>query len=422
MRRERIRLVLLTAVLTALSAWTLSAGELAFFGTTDKDPLTYGPGEEMTFTVKLLEDGAPVAGKQLRWTRRGDDGKEEKGEAVSSADQPLVIKTSIDVPGFVWIQVAVLGDDGKPLHGDAHYFNGGAGVRLNEIHGFPEPADFDAFWARQKKRLAEVPMKATLTEVDSGNKKVACYDLRIDSVGAPVSGYLCLPKEAKEKSLPAYLEVHGYGVSSAGKSAGRGANGIVLNINAHGIENGREPAYYQNLQNTTLKGYGLPAASNTDPETCYWNGVAMRVMRALEYLKSRPEWDGKTLEVSGGSQGGFQSLLAAGLDSDVSCARPGIPWFCDVSGKVENKRTGSLFMPQWTPALGYYDGANHAKRIKGRVEIFAGLGDYVCPPSGQIVMYNNISAPVKLTFAQGRTHGFQMKDAPLYVIEKNGEK
>lgn len=397
---------------------TLAAGELTFFGTTDKNPLEYAAGETMTFTVKLLDDGQPMDGKKLVWTRKGDDGKTQTGEALSSATEPLVIKTSLDVPGFVWIQVGVLGDDGKMLEGDSHYFNGGAGVRLDEIQGFAEPADFDAFWARQKERLAQVPMEATLTQVDSGRDGVLCFDTKVTCLGAPVSGYLCLPKNAAEKSLPAYLEVQGYGVGTSHKNTGVGASALVLNINAHGIENGREPEYYQNLQKTTLAGYGLPASSNTDPESSYWNGVAMRVMRALEYLKSRPEWDGKTLVVSGGSQGGFQSLLAAGLDSDVTLALPSIPWFCDVSGSAENGRIKSIFAPEWTAALGYYDGANHAKRIQARVEIFAGLGDYVCPPSGQLVLYNNIKSPVKLKFAQGRTHGYQMNNCPMYEQEK----
>ena len=76
-------------------------------------------------------------------------------------------------------------------------------------------------------------------------------------------------------------------------------------------------------------------------------------------------------------------------------------------------------MPEWTPALGYYDGVNHAKRIKCPVTISAGLGDYICPPSGVVTLYNNIKSNVRLTFHQGQTHGYTMKNAPSYSIEKN---
>ncbi len=397
----------------------LPAGELTFTGTTDKDPLTYQPGEEMVFSLRLFDDGQPCGGKTVRWSRTGDDGKTESGEAEASAEKPVEIRTSIETPGFVWIKACVLDDAGNPVGGENHEFNGGAGVLLDQLKSFPEPEDFDAFWRRQKERLAEVPLAVTLTEVESGDENVKCYDLRVDCVGAPVSGYLCMPADAAEKSLPAQLSLQGYGVASAGKDTGAGKKALALCINAHGIENGREPEYYQNLFNTTLSGYGLPPASNTDPETSYWNGVAMRVMRALEFLKSRPEWDGKNLSVSGGSQGGFQSILAAGLDPDVSACHLYVPWFCDVSGTAEQKRNISIFRPQWTPALGYYDGVNHAKRIECPVTISAGLGDYVCPPSGVMTLYNNITTPVTLNFFQGQTHGYTMKDAPHYTIEKN---
>ena len=62
-------------------------------GVTDKDPLTYRPNETMTFTL------SPQGGDAVRWTRTGDDGKEENGEA--KADAPVTVKTSLDRPGFV---------------------------------------------------------------------------------------------------------------------------------------------------------------------------------------------------------------------------------------------------------------------------------------------------------------------------------
>jgi cephalosporin-C deacetylase-like acetyl esterase len=402
-----------------ITSTILGAGELTFYGQTDKNPLTYQPGEEIVFTIRLLEDGQPCGGKTIRWTRSGDDGNTETGKTVSDTDEPLVIRTSIDLPGFVWIKTVVLDESGEPVSGEAHEFNGGAGTKLDRLMSFPEPDDFDEFWQRQKTRLAEVPLKATLTEVDSEAEGVKCYDLRVDCIGVPVSGYFCMPETAAEKSLPATLVLQGYGVDSAGKENRLGKSGLALCINAHGIENGREKSYYKELFNTTLRGYGFPASSNANPETSYWNGVALRVMRALEFLKSRPEWDGENLRVVGGSQGGFQSILGAALDKDVNMCELYVPWFCDLSGPFEQQRNRSLFMPEWTPALGYYDGVNHAKRIKCPVTISAGLGDYICPPSGVVTLYNNIKSNVRLTFHQGQTHGYTMKDAPSYSIEKN---
>ncbi|MDO4587303.1 MAG: acetylxylan esterase [Planctomycetia bacterium] len=397
----------------------LWAKTLTFIGKTDKDALSYKPGEEMVFTISYFEDGKQIDGSPLSWTRTGDDGKTETGTAVSSATEPLIIKTSIDVPGFVRIQVFALDENGNPYEGEHNQFNGGAGVLVDQIKGYPEPADFDEFWAKQKKRLAEVPLRADLVEVDSGNPDVVAYDIKVDCAGPkPVSGYLCKPKNAEPKSLPALISFHGYGVYSANKCVDDGKDKLRLDINAHGIENGQPSTYYQELAATSLKNYGFDEKENSNPETCYWNGMTLRIMRALEFVKSQPEWDGKTLIVTGGSQGGFQCLTAAGLDSDVSDCIAHIPWLCDLSGKEKNQRVGSFFFPNWVDGLGYYDTTNHAKRIKAKTTIIVGLGDYVCPPSGEMVLFNNMTAPTRLEFSQGRTHGYPMPEAAKSVLTK----
>ena len=66
-----------------------------------------------------------------------------------------------------------------------------------------------------------------------------------------------------------------------------------------------------------------------------------RACRALEYLKSRPEWDGRILIVSGGSQGGAQALAAAGLDPQVTCCVALVPALCDHHGLLAGRQ------PSW---------------------------------------------------------------------------
>jgi len=48
---------------------------------------------------------------------------------------------------------------------------------------------------------------------------------------------------------------------------------------------------------------------NAKPETAYFGGMAWRVVRAIEYLKSLPEWNGRDLTVRGGSQGALIETL-----------------------------------------------------------------------------------------------------------------
>jgi cephalosporin-C deacetylase-like acetyl esterase len=407
------RLVLAVALAAASSvAW---AGDLSFTCTTDKPAIGYRPSERMVFSIQLLDDAKPVAGRKLTWTRRGDDKKTDQGEATSSDKEPLKIETSCDQPGFVNIEVHVIGEDGKRVK-DARnqevLGSFGAGVEPEKLTGAPEPADFDAFWAKQKSKLKEVPIKAELVPV-AGNPKFDIYDVKIDCPGGkPVSGYLTKPKGAAAKSLQAKVGFMGYGVYSAGQECREGM--VILNINAHGIENGRDKAFYEQLQNGALKGYAFDKTQNSDPETAYFNGMMLRVLRALEYVKSLPEWNGNDLIADGGSQGGLQCLTAAGLDPDVTRCTAWKPWCCDLGGLTLGRVEG--WRPSWTPALAYYDPINHAKRIRCETTIITGLGDYVCPPSGNSVLYNNIKAPKSIEYIQGATHGFDPKDAERFKL------
>ncbi|WP_052361607.1 acetylxylan esterase [Geminisphaera colitermitum] len=436
--KSRIRALLLLPLFFTLSAVLGFAGDLLLLGKNDKPTPFYAPGEKMTFEIRLQQDGKPVTGTRLSWTRTGDDGLTEKGEALSTAE-PLVITTSTDKPGFVRILVKALDADGKIiLNGNDKKkkvaFDGGAGVQPEKLTSIPEPADFDAWWAKQKAKLAKIPLTVleqkplpeTHPNVETFDIKVACTGpiLAGDSAPKPVSGYFSKTKNAAPKSAAAFVKFHGYGKRSAirrDEDANDPANPkLVLDINAHGIENGQPAEFYANLSETTLKNYAFNKQENATPETAYFYGIALRALRALEFIKSQPEWDGKNLTVTGGSQGGFQALLVAGLDPDVTRCTAGKPWVCDLGGITINRLKG--WRPDYTRALDYFDPVNHAKRIRADTYITSGLGDYVCPPSGVTVLYNNIpdTTSKRIEYIQGATHRrYPSSLNPVKFVVKN---
>ena len=373
-------------------------------GTTDRDPISYQSGDEMSF--KLTATG----GKTVRWTRTGDDGKTENGEA--SADEPVIVKTSLDRPGFVRLVAELFDASGKAVA----RFDGGAGADVDAIRpDNPEPEDFDAFWARHKATLAKVPMDgATCREVASGRSDVKLFEVSIPCVGPrPATGFLSVP--AKPGKYPAYIHFHGYNASwmeharTTPKPGSLRADRLQLELSAHGYEFNRDEKYYKDLRaacGSNGHDYAFDPVQNSDSERAYFCGMTYRVMRGLEYLKSRPEWDGKTLVAEGGSQGGLQSIWAAALDKDVTECRPFIPWNCNIGGPSAGRAHGDWHIP-WVPALGYYDAANMASRIPATCRVtvpWAGLGDYICPPSGVMAFYNNLKCPKSIKFVQGATH------------------
>ena len=384
---------------------------------------------KFTILVDFGKQTLPAKPYFVRWTRTGDDGKKASGRELVTPGKPVVITTKLNKPGFVRIQAYLVDNKGRNVQKrnrnkklESICFEGGAGVQPEKLQpAAAEPADFDAFWAKQKAKLAAVPLKSKMEKIKS-TKNVDIYAVTVDCAGPrPVTGYLTIPVGAKDKSLGAIAFYQGYGTPVPRPPADGPRNQIRFHVNAHGCDLGKDSAYYNDFYAKIKSNgqiYAFDKKQNSDPETAYFNGMALRVMRSLQFLKSLPQWNGKDLVASGGSQGGLQTIWAAALDPDVSRADSSITWCCDFAGPTQGRLNG--WRPPYVPALNYYDSVFHAKRIKCPIVISrAGLGDYVCPPSGLAILYNNIgSAQKKIIWVQGSTHGFVPKNAQKFVVEK----
>ncbi len=407
----------------------LDGNKLELIGKTDADMVSYTAGQTMTFNFTLDTKGqpAPTVDYYLKWIRTGDDGKRVEGK-VKFVDGKAAMTTSLDQPGFVRVQGSIVRENGQLLRVKRYNvitttpFDGGAGVEIDKLTSSPEPEDFDAFWTKQKARLAEVPMKEERTEV-AAKPAGKIYAVKIDCAGPrPVTGYLTIPAKAETGKVPATLYFQGYGVPRQTPPGDADPNQITFRVNAHGMELNQPQKYYDDFAASIRSNgqtYAFDPKEYATPENAYFCYMAMRVMRALEYVKSLPEWDGKNLTSSGGSQGGLQSVWAAALDPAVSQCNTDVTWCCDLAGAAKMKRlTGGWRVP-YAAGVDYFDSVNHAKRIKCPVVITrAGLGDYVCPPSGLAVLYNNITAPKKIFWVQGSDHGYAPSKPERRVIEQ----
>ena len=437
--------VFLLAGMTAAAAMAGLLDNAWLMGTTDKDPLTYGPGEEMVFTItpRGIEGELPAGEYFMDWKRTDDFGTVESGK-VPLTGEPFVYKAKLDKPGFVRLEVYVVDKRGrrysKKFTGDATtpegrkamnaferkkkavFFDGGAGVSVDSLATHEEPKDFDEFWARQYKRLDLVPIKDDRVEIKSPNPRVRLFAVRVDCAGLrPVTGYLSIPRAVDEgKTYPCRLTTHGYSgdrcVHATQTYADDGL--IALNINAHGLklaEFGGTEADTKALRWEIRSNgctYAFDAKQNEDPEVAYFNGMVLRVKRALQYLKTIKGWNGKDIIAVGGSQGGLQTIWAAGCGEGVTRAESGITWCCDMfsnNARRDRKISGDGWYIPWTESMGYYDAANFAKRIPRTCRTVitrAGLGDYCCPPTGLAKLWNNIPGNKQINWVQGSEHGY----------------
>jgi len=397
--QRRLRLLaigIIVPVLFALPTWAqLASTNYQITVQTARTNALYQQGEVVRFDVTLLQNGKPLPSAEIRWSTSKDGFPPERVGRLTLTNGSGVVPSHLDEPGFLQCKVWFESPVGSNLTATA-----GAGIEPLKIKpSLSVPNDFDAFWSAQKKKLVAIPINPRLTPVKSPQAEVECFDLQADSVGAPVSGYFAKPVGAKARSLPIMLTVHGAGVRSAGlgTAATWAQQGfLALDINAHGIPNGKPAEFYRELERGELMGYRQRGRESRD--TVYFLGMFLRLVRAIDFLTLQPEWDGRVLVVHGSSQGGAQAIVAAGLDPRVTFFAAGVPAMCDHTGAMANRISG---WPKLVP-LGadgkpdanvlqvarYYDMVNFATRATVPGIVTVGFIDTTCPPTSVYAAYN----------------------------------
>ena len=409
----------LQAGITGTKSFKGADGLVEFELSTDKNDWKIKVGEPVTFSAQVFtrkDAKAPrvaLTGRKILCRMYGDGMKTVTRSEVLSG-KPVSVTGKLDRPGWIYAYFTLYEPDGKTMSTVLDYrkrkttVQGGIGALVEPEKlkpGMERPADFDAFWKAQRELLDKVPLNAVETPValnPAQAKLYKVYDVKVDCAGGmPVRGYLSVPANAKPKSLPAWVTFHGAGVSSSGKPMD--PNCIRMDVNAHGILNGQKPDYYANLYKTTLKNYYHQGKE--DREKIYFRGMYLRVMRALDYIKTRPEWNGKVLIVSGSSQGGGQTLAAAALDPQVTLCVAGVPALSDHAGSLAGRqpgwprfydgRNGRKYDPAIKTAAAYYDNVFFAPRIKCEAFVTTGLIDGTCSPEGVHVVFMHLASPKK---------------------------
>lgn len=323
------------------------------------------------------------------------------GIQVEKSDVPVKetsVTMTLDKPGHLMVTAVYLSSKRAILRCPPRTTANGDGVFIAPEQftvARPKPADFEAFWERQKQQLAAIPMQVTRTEIDR-SKVWKCEDVEISSIAnIPVKGYLVTPLDAAPKTLPAIIFFHGAGFKSSTKQTQFGKRAIVFDVNAHGVPNGMSRDYYRNLNRGGAPSDRNIRIGNDDPENNYFKNMFLRTVRALEFIKSLPEWDGKTLIVFGRSQGGAQSLAAAALVPEVTLCVANVPALADHGGIMVNRKPGwplynSRRQKKVAQTADYIDVINLASCIKCEVIMSVGMIDPICPPIGVYLTYKSI--------------------------------
>ena len=332
------------------------------------------------------------------------------------------LATTFDAAGTMLLEVKSKTADGKAQRALAGAVAAPEKISLSANR----PADFDGFWKNKVAELEQVPANPKLESVDIGKTNLAYWKITLDNIRQTrIHGQLARP--AAGEKLPALLIVQWAGVYPLQKNwvTDRAAEGwLVLNIEAHDLPVDEPEKFYQEQFAGPLKNYWT--IGNTNRDTSYFLRMYLSCYRSAEYLTQRADWDGKTLVVMGGSQGGQQALITAGLFPEITAALAVVPAGCDMLGPDVGRAAG---WPQWYSkteegknpqqvheASRYFDVANFTPHINCPVLVGLGLIDEVCPPSSILAAANQISSPKEVIILpqaghqdEHNTHGEYMR-------------
>lgn len=417
------RLIIIGILFCVLGSLSINAqirgNNIVVTVTPDHQDWNYKVGEKANFVVNVRKSGTLLDNVKVDY-EAGPVMYPNAKKSVTLKDGTMKWTGEMKTPGFYRLKViAHVGN--KNYEGLCT-----AAFSPEKVQPYAqEPKDFDAFW---KKALDEArqndlnPTKVLLSE--RCTKDVNVYEISYNNNrwGSKMYGILSIP--VKPGKYPALLRVPGAGVRPySGDSYTAAGKCIVLEIGVHGVPVTMEQKIYDDLANGALQGYW--ATNLDDPNRNAYKRIVTGAVRGVDMIASLDEWDGKTLGVTGASQGGFLSLAVAALDKRVTFLGAIHDAMCDYEAEIhgvaggwphyfykEDKSFGAAGKEQKLSEIEkarvegarYYDGVNFARRITVPAWFSFGYNDEVVPPTSAYGLYNTIKAPKTLSIYQMTGH------------------
>ena len=434
-------------------------------------PTDFKKGQTAYVTASLFshESGAPVIVKELLLTAVTDEGtKLEKRKANTSS---IDFEITLSSPGYIKFNVKALAEDDAEILG-SEMACGGIVFSREEIKTFHEPPrNLYDFWNSEISRLiATDPCDKnaasysgdvkTLYDIHTKNRfslikldasylqmlrengqpspseqdllKYDIYELMLKCPGpCPSTGYVSIPKNTAEKSLPIFISYDGYSVRNLAPVMKEDC--IAVHCSHHGYELGYKENYYAELRQTVCgnycRGNGEINSCFDNIRDCYSLYVMLRDLQMIRYLADKElsrgieglhrVWNGEIV-LWGSSMGGYQSLSVGGLMSilkkytfvgDKLTINAGSPAFADVAAGLGSRVKSSMFT--YSDGADYFDTANLSTLIDSKTSIFrASLGDDICTATSMTAIYNMIPEGVEkeIRYVQNSSHGYLPDD------------
>ncbi|SEJ78502.1 Cephalosporin-C deacetylase [Cyclobacterium xiamenense] len=384
--------------------------------------MTYRTGERIDFDVAVYKFGQLVRDAEIHYEIGPELMPSEiKGQLVLKNGSGKINGGTLSEPGFVRCRIRYT-ENGKTYEN-----TGTAGIDPESIVPTTQlPDDFSEFWKKNKAALDQVPLEPVLTHLPERSTHLTdVYHVHFRNISGRIYGILSKPK--KPGKFPAVLHVPGAGIRPY-YGAMIDENVISLQIGIHGIPvNLYDSPIYQNLAAGALRDYNRIFLE--DKDRYYYKRVYLGCVRAVDFLFSLEAFDGDSIGVIGGSQGGALAIVTAGLDNRVDYLVSYYPALSDLTGYLHGRAGGwpHLFKDEWTnqpekvETSRYYDVANFARFVNVPGFYSWGFNDNVCPPTSMFAAYNVIPGEKQFSGYLDAAHwryAEQSEEGQRWLMEK----
>ncbi len=363
---------------------------------TDQPDATYTAGEPMNFIFEGAGNG--TATYNIRYDRgQAPDIAEGTVQVFGGRGQ---IPFTLNEAGFVYCYVTLNGQ--TSLAGAAF-----SPFQIDEYED--DPADFDAFWKRWKDKLAAVPMNPVVTPLfPDPNAQTTDYRINLGHIdGRRVYGYLSIPPG--NGPFPAIITHSSFG-GNANFCIPRPE--ICLEVGAISLS-----IWMHNTEPDVEDFNAYKPEVWDDEEQIYYRYGVLGLVRAMDFIESLPEYNGKDLGLFGVSEGGGLSILAAGVDDRPTMVGASIFALSEHSGYKYNKASSFPYflvrsITTWPPepnervvqASKYFDAMRAAKRFDGPVYTTTNYKDDVVMSATNFSTFNQFRGPAVIAQKMDGVH------------------
>lgn len=361
----------------------------------EREDQIYEAGEEMNFLVSSAVT-REVSYKIIFDTRTDVI---ETGKLNVQAGQTVSVPFTLNEPGTVVFEASDGVTAPKQL---------GVAFSPFDIGIYEEcPDDFDAFWSDQISQMSSIPIDPTLTIFSTGTNNVT-YRINFEGVdNRRIYGYISIPNGTGPFPAILTLPPNGTAINIVEPQdvLSTKFEAISLTISIHNAEPDEiDPNADQPNDITVREGY-------------YYRTSILAGIRAIDYIFSRPDFDGENLVVTGVSQGGGLSMAVSSLDTRVKAMSISNPALCEHAGFKYNRASGFPYYnrtaaqlivenidPNVLEASKYYDAKYFAQRYDRPCLFTTGYHDLVCPTTTVFAATNQLRGPTLAVHALSIEH------------------